>query len=191
MAIVNQTEHRLRIVVVSVIAVAIILFPRVHDTGFLHIDGWWLLLPECRLAGIIFLLKLLIELWKGEFSPSDKKVLLGNLAITLVFFVLMYFSAPSGISIRKAIIMDYGYEADENYEHAVSIYLLEDLAQLLCGIGFFLIQWKFTLSENTTVYRRSLRTFVIFIAIILSVHFYYTEQHRSTQDIEGIGFTGG
>lgn len=87
--------------------------------------------------------------------------------------------------------MDYGYEADENYEQAVSIYLFEDLAHLLCGVGFFLIQLKFVLSENTTVYRRSLRTVAVFLAIILSVHFYYTDQHRSMQYIERSGFTGG
>jgi hypothetical protein len=180
----DKPTYILRICVVSAIALAIAFFPRVHDTGFLHLDEWWLLLPISLVAGIIFLAIQINELRKGEFDSSDKKILLGYCSLTAVYFLLMYFSADTELSFRKAVVMDYGYEADENYEHLVTVYFFEDIAHVICSIGFFLIHWNHTLKLPTVEFRKSILRFVFFLSVILCVHFYYTDQNRSSQQVE-------
>lgn len=172
------TQHKIRTGIAAAIALVIMHFPRVHDEGFLHIDPVWLLVPVSVLAGLLYGIKLLTEFSAGKIGSADKKILIGYVTITAIYFVLIHFAASGDLIFRKSVIMNYGWQAGEDFERIVPVYFFEDLAHVICGVGFFIVQIKYSIPAEPEKFRRSLEMFSIFLAIMISVHFYYSDRSR-------------
>lgn len=172
------TQHKIRTAVASVISLVIIHFPRVHDEGCMHIDPVWLLLPLSILAGFIYSIKLLTEFSADKIGSADKKILIAYLTITAIYIVLIHFASSGDLIFRKTIITNYGWGPGEDFEDIVPVYFFEDLAHIICGTGFFVVQRQYAINGEQETFKRSLETFSIFLAILISVHFYYSDRSR-------------